>query len=170
MADEPEIEDGESEGGGKPKIVMIVGLVAILAIIGAAIAWAMGLGPFGDSESNTELAGAEPLEPTEEASSSLSTEVYELGEFQVNLSGTMGGRILMLEIAVEGSADSVSNIESRQHQIRDAILMLASDYSVSELEGLDGKLRLRDDIHRRINAILAPHRINRVYYTEFKFT
>jgi flagellar FliL protein len=166
MADEPEIEDGESEGGGKSKVLLIVGLLAILALIGGAVFFFMSSG----DDDPAEIAGADPLEPSEESSSSLSTEVYELGEFQVNLSGTMGGRILMLEIAVEGSADSVSSIETRQHQIRDAILMLASDYSVSELEGLDGKLRLRDDIHRRINAILAPHRINRVYYTEFKFT
>ena len=40
--------------------------------------------------------------------------------------------------------------------------------AVRELVGLDGKLCLRDDIQRRINAVLAPHKIERVYTTEFK--
>ena len=29
------------------------------------------------------------------------------------------------------------------------------------------ELRLRDDIHRRINSVLAPHNVLRVYFTDF---
>ncbi len=96
------------------------------------------------------------------------TDVRILDEFRVNVSGTAGARILVMEIAVEGTSSALDNIEHRQHQIRDAIFLLTSDYTVMELEGLDGKLRLRDDIHRRINAVLAPHKIGRVYYTRFE--
>jgi flagellar FliL protein len=51
--------------------------------------------------------------------------------------------------------------------MRDSILLLASDYSYTELEGIDGKYRLKDDIHTRVNAVLEPIKISRVYFTEF---
>ena len=39
-------------------------------------------------------------------------------------------------------------------------LLLASDYSYTELEGIDGKFRLKDDIHARVNAVLEPIRLD----------
>jgi flagellar FliL protein len=162
MADEPEIDDGESEAGGKSKALLfaVIGLIVIAIGVGA---WVV-LG----SSASEDLTGADPALEAQAAQTG-QTEVYELGDFHVNLSGSGGSRILMMEIAVEGIPDAITNIEARQHQVRDAILMLASDYEARELEGLDGKLRLRDEIHRRINAVLAPHKVDRVYYTEFKF-
>ena len=165
MADEPEIDDGESEGGGKSKglLFAVIGLIVILLGVGVYIVM--------DQLGGDDLTGAgeEEMAQLAGASESGPTEMYELGEFRVNLSGSAGSRILIMEIAVEGIPDAVSHIENKEHQIRDAILMLASDYTVLELEGIDGKLRLRDDIQRRINAVLTPHKVLRVYYTEFQF-
>jgi hypothetical protein len=97
------------------------------------------------------------------------SEFYELGEIQVQLSGSDGAPNLVMEIAVEGGADPITNVEARQYQVRDMILMIASGYTRTELEGLDGKLRLRDEIHLGLNAILSPYKIDRVYYTRFAF-
>jgi flagellar basal body-associated protein FliL len=160
MADEPEIEDGESEGGGKSKGL----LFAIIAVI--LLALCVG-GYFLLSGGESEETTAAALETT--AEDTTTNDVRLLDEFKINLNGTVGARLLVMQIAIEGNTSAVDNIELRQHQIRDAILMLTSDYTVMELEGLDGKLRLRDEIHRRINAVLAPHKIDRVYYTRFEF-
>ena len=73
----------------------------------------------------------------------------------------------MMELAVEASGDAVSLVEDREARIRDAVLILASDYSFAELEGLEGKLRLRDEIQRRINIILEDEKVERVYFTAF---
>ena len=32
---------------------------------------------------------------------------------------------------------------------------------------MDGKLRLRDEVQRRVDAVLAPDKVNRVYFTAF---
>jgi len=125
----------------------------------------------GDPDVAPELRfqPGEESEPPEWSNPELGpTEMFDLGEYQVSLGGAAGSRLLVMNISVESIPDSFPSIESKQPQIRDAILMLASDYTVRELEGLDGKLRLRDDIHRRINAVLAPHKVLRVYYTDFR--
>ena len=114
MADEPEIEDGESEGGGKNKVLFVIFGFLILLVIAAGAWWFMS----GDEE---EVSGADLELEAETLAQTGPTEVYELGEFQVNLSGSGGARILIMEIAVEGIPDAVTNIESRQHQVRDAV-------------------------------------------------
>ena len=72
-----------------------------------------------------------------------------------------------MEIQVESEAESVEKIEERMPQLRDSVILLASDYSYDELEGIDGKFRLKDDIHARVNAVLEPIQVQRVYFTEF---
>jgi len=162
MADEPEIEDGESEGGkSKGLLFAIIGLIVLVIGVVAALAFS---GMLGGEE---DVGAAEGVYDPSMDAPAAGSEVYELGDFKVNLSGSQT-RILMMELAVEGLPDAMGSIEQKQHQIRDAVLMLASDYTTVELEGLEGKLRLRDEIHRRINAVLAPQKVDRVYYMKFE--
>lgn len=93
--------------------------------------------------------------------------VATLGDFTVNLRGSAGGRILRMEVQVEGDAELPTVVEERKAQLRDGVLTLASDYTYPDLEGIDGKTRLRDEMHGRLNALLGGNRIQRVYFTEF---
>ena len=93
--------------------------------------------------------------------------ILSLGDMNINLRGWGGGRLLRIEVQVEGSADAVAKCEARQSQLRDAILTVASDYSCAELEGSAGKMRLHDEFLVRINGILRPERVERVYFTKF---
>jgi flagellar FliL protein len=90
-----------------------------------------------------------------------------LGKFTVNLRDSAGGRVLQMEIQVESEMGTAETIEKRMPQLRDSVILLSSDYSYSELEGIDGKLRLRDEIHARINAVMDPAQVSRVYFTAF---
>jgi flagellar protein FliL len=90
-----------------------------------------------------------------------------LGSFTVNLRDSAGGRVLQMEIQVESDSEMAESIEGRMPQLRDSVILLASDYSYTELEGIDGKFRLKDDIHARVNAVLEPIQVRRVYFTEF---
>jgi flagellar FliL protein len=72
-----------------------------------------------------------------------------------------------MKIEVESDLESQQKVEARMAQLRDSVILLASDYSYSELEGIDGKFRLKDDIHARVNAVLEPTQVRRVYFTEF---
>lgn len=93
--------------------------------------------------------------------------VIGLGSFIVNLRGTGGGRVLRTEIQVEVPATKSGTVEERKAQLRDAVLVLISDYTYAELEGVDGKTRLRDELQARLTSLLGAPVIERLYFTEF---
>ena len=45
--------------------------------------------------------------------------------------------------------------------------MLASDYTVTQLNGLDGRSELKDQIHVRVKNIIKPVQIDNVFFTKF---
>jgi flagellar basal body-associated protein FliL len=97
------------------------------------------------------------------------SEVADLDTFTLNLRDSAGGRKLVMKIALEGPPGVTTQIDDHRQQIRDAVITLASDYTFLEVDGTNGKLRLRDEVHRNINAILQDSgvAITRVYFTEF---
>jgi flagellar basal body-associated protein FliL len=93
--------------------------------------------------------------------------ITSLGTFTVNLRGTGGGRVLRLEVQVEGPGAQAETIKARSAQLRDSIITAVSDYTWSELEGAGGKSRLRDELFARVNGAAAPSIVERIYFTQF---
>lgn len=94
--------------------------------------------------------------------------VHSLGQFTVNLRGTGGGRVLRMEVQVETTDTALPVVEEHSAQLRDSVITLASDYSYADVEGLDGKTRLRDELLGRVNTLLpADGRVERIYFTDF---
>jgi len=111
---------------------------------------------------------AEGDKPARSSGSASDRAVVVLGTFTVNLRGTGGGgRVLRMEIYVETDGASQDAVTENNAPLRDAVVTLVSDYSYAELEGLDGKTRLRDELLARMNALLGGNRIKRLYFTEF---
>jgi len=163
--------DANAEGGDeiqvgkRSKLPLILGILGVF-IIGGGIGWAVSMlmAP-ADPAAAEEKSKADAEE--EEGTAKVSTAMTNLGNFTVNLRSSAGGRVLQMEIQVESEAESVEKINERMPQLRDSVILLASDYSYDELEGIDGKFRLKDDIHARVNAVLEPIEVQRVYFTEF---
>jgi flagellar basal body-associated protein FliL len=97
------------------------------------------------------------------------SEIADLEAFTINLRDSAGGRKLAMKLSLEGPPNLKTVVNERNAQVRDAIITLASDYSYIELDGMDGRLRLRDEIQRNLNSVLEPHgvQVQRVYYTAF---
>ncbi|MCA9489855.1 MAG: flagellar basal body-associated FliL family protein [Myxococcales bacterium] len=94
--------------------------------------------------------------------------VVNLGAFTVNLRGSGGGRLLRAEVQLEVENRQLEAVESNKPPLRDAVLTLASDYTYADLEGVDGKTHLRDEMLARVNGVLDDRaQIKRVYFTEF---
>ncbi|MBM4365992.1 MAG: flagellar basal body-associated FliL family protein [Deltaproteobacteria bacterium] len=94
--------------------------------------------------------------------------VTSLGTFTVNLRGSGGGRVLRMEVQVDSDAQDASAVTAKAAQLRDSIITGVSDYTWSELEGVDGKTRLRDELHARVNGVLGPQGgVDRIYFTQF---
>ena len=93
--------------------------------------------------------------------------VTTLGTFTVNLRGSAGGRVLRMQIYVESASESASLVEANRSALKDAANTLASDYTYPDLEGLDGKTHVRDELLARLNALVGKQALDGLYFTEF---
>lgn len=169
MADEEKQETEEKSRSGMliPILIGVVGLLLGTVGAGGAVFFYMQ-GQVNAARAEGAAGGTGAEMPSDNGTLiGSSAEVIQLGQFTVNLRDSAGGRLLQMELAVEANGDAARLVEDREAQLRDAVLMLASDYSYLELEGLEGKLRLRDEIHRRVNTVLNPEKVERVYFTSF---
>lgn len=166
MADSEEFADLDVPR--KSKLPLVLGVVSALLLGGAGgfgASMMMG-GEEGAEESaeakvDPETGEAIPEEPSDERS------VVELGQIRVNLRGSGGGRVVQMDVHVEASTSFQTSIEGRKAELRDSIITVVSDYSYADLEGLDGKTRLRDELLERLNGLMEPERIDRVYFNAF---
>lgn len=163
MDDEDDEYIVQSDGGGSNMMMtLIVGVVGFLLGAGAGFGGAMFLAEEPECETvaeDGELAEAGPA--------SDERVMHSLGRFTVNLRGTGGGRVLRMEVQVEIDSGQLETIEAKTPLLRDAVLTLASDYTFGDLEGLDGKMRFRDELLTRLNSALSASTIRRIYFTEF---
>ncbi len=178
MADEEVTEEAAVEPKRKSNLIPIIG-TALLALILGGAGGAAAMNFFGGTdkpadgaadgaaagEAGAEGAGASP----NSAAVRPKNEVIDLETFTLNLRDSAGGRKLVMKIALEGQSGIGLLVADHTAQIRDSIITLASDYTFLEVDGTNGKLRLRDEVHRNVNAILEDSggKITRVYFTEF---
>jgi flagellar basal body-associated protein FliL len=165
MADDAKPGEGaeEIEVGNRGKLPMIIAAVLAL-LLGAG-------GTFGamqmmGGDDGAEETSSSDKKSSEEGSKKVETKMTTLGTFTVNLRDS-ASRSLNMTIQVESELETAAKVEERMPQLRDSVILLSSDYSRTELEGIDGKLRLRDEIQARINAVLEPAQVTRVYFTAF---
>lgn len=177
---DPELDDLELDGPKPSRMPLIIAAVVALVLGGGIGAGAMLFLGGDDAEAGEETAEVDPLAIDEEgqaeahakATAHGEVKVVSLGSFPVNLRGAGGGRVLRIEVQAQVAAAGAPHLEDKgdyRAAAQDAILMLASDYTYAELEGIEGKTRLRDELLGRLNSVVAPAdvRIERIYFTQF---
>lgn len=111
-----------------------------------------------------EGGGGGPVKPKRGTSRA----VVNLGTFTVNLRGSGGGRVLRTEVQVEVDGADETVVTDKKAVLRDAVISLASDFTFGDLEGIDGKTHLRDELLGRLNSVTSSQpEVGRVYFTEF---
>lgn len=160
----------EEEIAENSKLPMILGFVATL-ILGAGVGFGASAVFGGGGSESTESVSEDDIEEDEiddDMEADADRGIYPLGLFTVNLRGVGGGRVLRMEIDLELKLDVVDIMEEKKAGLRDAVIKLVSDYSYTDVEGLDGKLRLQDDLLRDLNKYMGKKaRIERVYFSQF---
>ncbi len=93
---------------------------------------------------------------------------FPLEVFIVNLAGTSGERYLKVNLELELKESSLAaELQKRSPQIRDTILLLLSGKTFEDVATFKGKTRIRNEITARLNTLLEPGSIKKVYFTEF---
>lgn len=187
-ADEsPEAEEAEGASGGGRRsflIPVVASAALVLAGMGAGFLMFYGNAPEEPVDSAEAPQEAEADHPFERAQSEAAHEVaaataaagagkrlgaiFSLDAFIVNIGDGDRDRYLKLKADLELSKDTVAEeIEQRLPQIRDLIISLLGSKSFDDVRSIEGKDLLREEMLRRINALLVTGKARSIFFTEF---
>ncbi|MDD2851657.1 MAG: flagellar basal body-associated FliL family protein [Desulfuromonadaceae bacterium] len=168
-----------AEGGGKKKLIIIGAAVAAALIIGV-VAFMM-LGGKGDKKTAKEgeaaqtegghgapAAGGHGAAAPAAGAAGPSANIFPLDPFIVNIYDGQELRYLKVKVELEMVSPAIkTEIEGRLAPIRDAILILLSAKTLADVQDVQGKNTLKDEILGAINKNIPPGKISKVYFTDF---
>jgi flagellar protein FliL len=94
--------------------------------------------------------------------------VYPMEPFIVNIYDGQDLRYLKLKVELEMANGAVKGeLDAKQAPIRDAVLVLLTTKTLRDIQDLQGKNQLREEILTAIGKTLAPGKVTRVYFTDF---
>jgi flagellar protein FliL len=153
-ADEPEGE------GAQPKRKLPLKLIAIVGAGLVVLAGGGGGAYFFFHGKAEEKPAAPVVKPVA---------FFDVPEVMVNLSGAAGERAqyLKLKIVLELPDQTMgAQIQPVMPRVMDAFQTYLRELRPADLDGSGGLYRMRDELTRRINTMIAPHRINAVLFKE----
>jgi flagellar FliL protein len=181
MAKEEQAPAEQPEGGGsKKKLFIIIGAAVGVAVILAVVFMMMGKGDKKEKgkeggEAKTEAkaesgahGGAAPKEGGKEGAAAAGSNIFPLEPFIVNIYDGQELRYLKVKVELEMSGVGVkAELDGRLAPIRDAILVLLSTKTLRDIQDIQGKNQMKDEILASINKIIPPGKIAKIYFTDF---
>jgi flagellar protein FliL len=162
---QPDAEKPEAAEGGeaapakagwlsKKLIIMVVGSIVALGAAGGGYYFFFG--------HNTETAAAEPV---------VKPPIFvDMPDVLVNLSssgGTERTQYLKVKIALELPDEKVqAQIQPVMPRLLDAFQTYLRELRPTDLDGSAGLYRLKEELTRRVDAAIAPNKINAVLFKE----
>ncbi len=184
MADDDKKKDGEEKkaegaaeggGGGRSKLVLVLVLVNLLAVGGLGAFMVLGKG--GEAGAQPEAGAAPPpaaqAPPAAPAAAAApgAGQVGKLVEFRpiiANLRDPGAGRYVKVTLWLEvPGEEQAARIEELRVLIRDAVLIYFTELKVEDTVGADAKDKIRKDLLERINQVVGPGLVRRLFFTEF---
>lgn len=162
VADNEADLDAADDEGKKPKRKLpplkwlIIGAVALLVVGGGGFA-ALKLLKGGTEEAKPAASAVKPVV------------FVDMPDVLVNLSNSTADRPqylkikIVLEVADQPLADQIKPLMPR---VTDTFQTYLRELRPSDLDGSVGLFRLREELTRRVNAVLAPGRVNAVLFKE----
>jgi len=93
--------------------------------------------------------------------------ILKLENFIIQLRGTDTDRYVRVAFDLELTAEpDRAAVQARMPHIRDAIISYFSDRSLDELRGSEGMDRIKLAVAKKLDDILAAHRVRSVFITE----
>jgi len=164
-------EEGGGSGGGKKKLILLIVVPLLLVVGGAAGAYYMGL----LDPVLAMIVGEEPAEGEGEGDAAEGEEgipatvvFYDLPELLVNLNtGSRKQAYLKIRISLEvANQTDVPKLEALMPRVVDNFQVYLRELRVDDLKGSAGMYRLREEMLTRVNAAVAPAKVNDVLFKE----
>ncbi|WP_297452792.1 flagellar basal body-associated FliL family protein [Persephonella sp.] len=165
MAEENKEQEEQQQGGGKKKLIIL--LVVLLLLLGGGGGAAYKFLVLDKQEAKKEENKAEKIQQEIKNIENLGI-MFEVGTFVVNLADKDADRYLKVTIILELENEQVKQeVEKRLPQIKDSITTLLFTKTSRELRTAEGVEKLKEEILRRVNAILPLGGVKNVYFTDF---
>ncbi len=174
MAKDEQAAAEQPEGGNKKKLFIIIGAAVAVAVVLAVVFMMMGKGASkkdkakegGEATTEAKVEGGEHGAASGTATGA--SNIYPLEPFIVNIYDGQELRYLKVKVELEMSGAGVkADLDNRLAPIRDAILILLSTKTLQDIQDVQGKNQLKDEILAAINKIIPPGKIAKVYFTDF---
>jgi flagellar FliL protein len=156
--------EGEAEaksGGGKKKLIMIAGgAVGLLLVAGAGLYFTGMLDSLLGKKHAAAVAEAPPPKPLV---------FFDLPDFLVNLNsnGAKKASFLKLSVSLElEKQEDTARLQAVMPRIVDNFQIYLRELRVDDLRGSGGIYRLREELLARVNAAVAPAKVNDVLFKE----
>lgn len=150
----------------KVLIIIVVNSVIILGLMGAGFYIILNKVSSLDGEENL----VPKVAPEAGHKTTMMGPLYSLDAFIVNLADNDGKRYLRVAVDLELSdAALIDEMNKRLPQVRDSILMILPSKKLEDLQSVQGKTALREEIIATVNSFLIKGHVSNLYFTEFVF-
>ncbi len=169
MAEEATEEVVEKKQGGNMVLILIVVLLVILLLGGGIAAYfLLSSDDTAQAEQTTQSAPIK-RKATKRSSDYLTIgPMYPMSQFVVNLLSDSGGKYLKVALDIELSTEELaSEMDKKKSLIRDIVIRSLSSKTFEEISTMKGKDRLKDEIVKNINEVLADGQVNNIFFTDF---
>jgi flagellar protein FliL len=150
----------EAKTGGKKKLIMIAGGAVGLLLVAAAGLYFTGMLDSLLGNKHAAVAEAPPPKPLV---------FFDLPDFLVNLNsnGAKKASFLKLSVSLElEKQEDTARLQAVMPRIVDNFQIYLRELRVDDLRGSGGIYRLREELLARVNAAVAPVKVNDVLFKE----
>lgn len=153
------------------KTVLIIVIVAVLVMgmmgAGFYVIWNKVSSFKPEAKQESEKV-AEEKEGKKKADEGMIGPIYSLDTFVVNLGDKGGKRYLRVTMDLElSNKELMEEIKKRHPQITDTILMVLPTKRCEDIQSVEGKIALRDEMISKINSFLKAGSVTNIYFKEF---
>lgn len=177
MAKDDQAAEAPAEGGSKKKLLIIIGAAVLVLVIAAVVVFMM----MGKGDKKKEGAdaghgapaaaagghGAAPTGDGHGGGTAVST-VFTLEPFIVNIYDGQDLRYLKVKVELEMTNPAIKpELEAHLAAIRDAVLVVLSAKTLQEVQDVQGKNQLREELLTAISKVVAQGKVSKIYFTDF---
>ncbi len=96
-------------------------------------------------------------------------EIHLIENIIVNPAGTNGTRYLSTSVGleVEKNPEATKIVEEKTPIIRDIMIAVLTSKTMEELSSSTGKESIRTEIQQKLEEVLAPYEIHRIYFVDY---
>lgn len=164
----------EAPEGGNKKLFIIIGAAVAALLVIVVIFMMMGKGdkkPAKEGEgAKTDApaaAGGHGGAPAAGATPGAAT-VFAMEPFIVNIYDGQELRYLKVKVEMEMANPAVKpELDGRLAAMRDAILVVLTSKTLQDVQDIQGKNQLREEILTAVSKIVAQGKVTKVYFTDF---